>query len=129
MRVQWVLSGLVAALTLVACGGDAAGDESEASATPDNRDTQIERHFRDNFSSTSWYGHIRGFDVDGRTVTVQTRLRNDAEGRAAAIPICSAVSTFIYANSNRDLGLSRLIVADSNGVVIVSRSDAGDTCG
>ena len=90
---------------------------------------QIKTYLAENFGmtgyKTSWYDNISDVTVAGDTVTVKTNLpsKNENAGR-----ICGGVSSFVFSNENRSLGLSVVKVLSQSGSILINRRGIGEQC-
>ncbi len=155
MRSTRVL--LVASLTftLAGCGGG-DDDESQARATPSRTQSserslapsrtpkaqpsespendatataisELEQYLSDNFTGTSWYGHVKEVrPFVGTVVEVQTDLFPDSDAEPIAMSICAGVSSFVF--SNDQTVLSGVRVAASTGESLVLRKSLSESC-
>lgn len=121
---------LVVLMVIAACGaaGESASADPDPTSTPDERAAGVEQYLRDNFTGTSWWPSVNEIEVDGSTVTVITRLGNNAAATTVASSICAGVSGYIYANPNRSLDLDRVRVMASSGQPLIARDGVGESC-
>ena len=89
----------------------------------------IETYLSENFgipgATTSWYGNIKGVSVTGDTVSIMTNLSQDYK---KAADICGAVSSYVFAKSNRQLGLNRIQIYGDNKQLLIDRDGLSAAC-
>ena len=93
---------------------------------------QIRQYLYENFGvpgyKTSWYDSIGDVNVIGNVVTAKTPLSAGPESDARASQVCQALSGFVYANPNKNLGLRSVKVLAKDGTALIVRSDVSDPC-
>lgn len=113
-------------------------DTNSSSETPTRTETQTENpaaarqiktYLDENFGipgyKTSWYDNIVGIAVSGNTVSVKTNLPSKSE---KAKDICGGVSSFVFSNENRSLGLNIVQVLSQSGSILINRRGIGEQC-
>lgn len=88
----------------------------------------LDRNFGVKGFETSWYAAVRRLSVHGNIVEVQTSLGTAPGDNEKALAICSALSGFVFDNTRRELGLSRVVVLDRDLHVRIDRDGRSGQC-
>jgi hypothetical protein len=139
--------GVLAAVAASGCGGTTGqGTGSTGAGTgtaprtskhnapdPDARiRRELRRYMRENFGPpigpTTWYGNIKGYEVNGGDVTVKTDVYPDTDAPPVAQSICAAIiGASVPDDSPTVKGLTGARVLGSDGGVIKRCERAGST--
>jgi hypothetical protein len=90
---------------------------------------KLRDYLRDNFGNpgyeTSWYGSIIEVTVIGDTARARVSL---SVGDSRLGTVCGAISGFVYANTNRHLGIEQVQLVGLSGDVLMHRKSVTDSC-
>lgn len=90
----------------------------------------LKKDLTENFGTpgykTSWYDNIIDVLIQGDTVIAKTNLTSGS--KQGASNICSAISGFVYAKPNSNLGLDKVQVHGLNGELLVNRQSVSASC-